>query len=300
MRVRSGVRVSTARRLARISRSSGMSTVVFILHTVDPYSHIGPEIPRDRPALAVGALAVSAVLGSVLADWSFRLVMAVSIIPQAVGLILCFFVHEPVREARDRGPGPLYLLAEAVRRFFGNPRIAAVGGAIMLSSAVGEACYQFSSAFIASLWPIWAIGVSRTLSNLGAAVSFRIAGRPIDRFRELRLLIAARLYGWFPYVVALVFPSVASPVIMSSSSLLFGVSVVSGESLLQKEFSDEQRATMGSVGSMGESFRMALFAPILGLVADAARPAMALLAAQLLMSVSIAILMLELARARRK
>jgi sugar phosphate permease len=87
-------------------------------------------------------------------------------------------------------------------------------------------------------------------------------------------------------------------VILSSSSVFFGVSVVSSENLLQKEFSDGERATMGSIGSMGESVLGAIFAPLLGLVADAAGPAIALLAAQGVMLVPVAILVAEAARGR--
>ncbi len=246
------------------------------------------------------ALAASAVLGSLVAAWSFRLVMAISVAPQAAATIVGLFVREPARAATESGPGPLAIFTRAFRRFFRNPRIVRVGGANMLSNAVGEACFQFSSAFIASLWPVWAIGISRTLANLGAFASFRFAGRLIDRFRELPLLIAARLYGRAAAVVATVFPSVVSPVILSSSSVFFGVSVVSSENVLQKEFTDSERATMGSIGSMGESVLTAVFAPLLGLVADATGPAIALLAAQGVMLVPIAILVAEAARGRRR
>jgi MFS family permease len=245
------------------------------------------------------ALAASAVLGSLVASWSFRLVMAISIAPQVAATVLCLFVREPARAQTERGPGPLAILGEALRRFFRNPRIVRIGGANMLSNAVGEACFQFSGAFIASLWPVWAIGISRTLSNLGAFASFRFAGRLIDRYRELPLLIAARLYGWVSTIVATVFPSVVSPVILSSSSVFFGVSIVSSENILQKEYADSERATMGSVASMGEGVLTALFAPLLGLAADAAGPAIALLAAQGLMLVPVAILVAEAARSRR-
>jgi MFS family permease len=245
------------------------------------------------------ALAASAVLGSLVASWSFRLVMAMSVAPQLAATVLCLSVREPARAVTARGPGPLAILADALRRFFRNPRIVRVGGANMLANAVGEACFQFSSAFIASLWPVWAIGISRTLSNLGAFASFRYAGRLIDRYKELPLLIAARLYGRVSTIVATVFPSVVSPVILSSSSAFFGVSVVSSENILQREFSDGERATMGSVASMGESVLAALFAPLLGLAGDAAGPAVALLAAQAVMIVPIAILVVDASRDAR-
>jgi len=245
------------------------------------------------------ALAVSALLGSLIAQDSFRLVMAASVAPQAAALVLSLLVPEPVRRERADGPGPFRLFAEAVRRFFGNRRILAVGGANMVSNALGEACYQFSSAFIATLWPVWAIGIARTLSNFGAAVSFKLSGRLIDRFKELPLLVAARLYGRVAHGIAVALPTVASPVIISSSSLFFGVSVVAGENVLQKEFSDGERATMGSIGAMGESILIAAFAPLLGLLADAVGAAMALLAAQVLMLAPIAVLAAEVRRGGR-
>jgi len=246
------------------------------------------------------ALAASAVLGSVVAAWSFRLAVVLSIVPQAAAAVLSLFVREPARSTAAHGLGPLAILVQALRQFFRNARIVRVGGANVLSNAVGEACFQFSSAFVASLWPVWAIGAGRVVANVGAAVSFRIAGRLIDRFRELPLLIASRLYGRLSAVAATVFPSVASPLVLSSSSVFFGVSVVSTQNLLQKEFSDGERATMGSLGSMAESVLAALFAPLLGLVADATGPATALLAAQGVMAVPIVILLAEAVRERRR
>jgi MFS family permease len=263
------------------------------------------------------ALAVSALLGSLVAQDSFRLVMVLSVIPQAASLVLSLFIPGTAREERaagtraagtavllarspaERGSDPVRLFVRAVRRFFSNRRIVAVGGANMVSDAVGEACYQFSSAFVATLWPVWAIGIARTLSNFGAAVSFKVSGKLIDRFKELPLLIAARLYGRVAHIAAVVLPTPASPVIISSSSLFFGVSVVSGESVLQKEFSDDERATMGSIGSMGGSLLMAAFAPLLGLLADAVGPAKALLCAQLFMLAPLGVLWREASRGGR-
>ncbi len=244
------------------------------------------------------ALAVSAALGGIISASSFRLVMAASAVPQAAALILSFMVPEPRRREKEAGPGPVRLFLDAVRKFFRNPRILAVGGSNMMAYAAGEACFQFSGIFIASLWPLWAVGLSRTLSNLGAAVSFKLSGRLIDRFKELPLLFVSRLYGRVAHIAAAAVPTVASPVIMASTSLFFGVSIVSGESLMQKEFSDAERATMGSIGSLGGNLLMAAFAPVMGLVADAAGAAAAVLSAQAFMLIPLAILFVELRRAK--
>ena len=92
------------------------------------------------------------------------------------------------------------------------------------------------------------------------------------------------------HVIALVFPGKVSPVLFSSTSLLFGVSVVSSESIMQKRFSDTERATMGSVKSFAGSLLFAIFASLLGLAADAWGPITALLASQAVMVIPIVIL----------
>jgi hypothetical protein len=104
------------------------------------------------------------------------------------------------------------------------------------------------------------------------------------------MLLAARIIGRVMHVIALVFPGKVSPVLFSSTSLLFGVSVVSSESIMQKRFSDTERATMGSVKSFAGSLLFAIFAPLLGLAADAWGPITALLASQAVMVIPIVIL----------
>jgi hypothetical protein len=82
-------------------------------------------------------------------------------------------------------------------------------------------------------------------------------------------------------IFSLLVPTVLSPALMSTTSLFYGVKMVAQNSLLQKEFSEYQRATMGSLNSFGGSILLALFSFFLGLTADALSPVKGLLIFQI-------------------
>jgi MFS family permease len=250
------------------------------------------------------ALALSALAGSALAQSSFRLVLGLSVLPQAAALFVAFRIAEPARSAGAREKSPGFREAgrhflDSIKLFFSNRRLVAVSSANALSGALGETGFQFSAAFIGALWPVWAIGLSKTLSNAGAALSFRLSGKIIDRFGAFPVLIASRAVGRAVEITASLLPGPASPLLLSSTSLLFGTSVVSAESIVQKEFSDEQRATMGSIGSMMESLLFVAASPLLGLLADGIGPVKAYLWTQVLMIAPAIALWVEMRRVKR-
>lgn len=74
-----------------------------------------------------------------------------------------------------------------------------------------------------------------------------------------------------------------SPIIMASTSFLYGAGSVAGDTLQQKEFSDEQRATMSSLVSFGGNICVALSSLLLGIIADNWGVVVALVFAQLVL-----------------
>ena len=90
-------------------------------------------------------------------------------------------------------------------------------------------------------------------------------------------------------MIALVFPSIASPALMSSTSLFYGVTSTAKETLLQREFSSSQRATMGSLNSLFGSLAFAIVSFGLGLFADKLGPIKALLIIQVCMVIVVGI-----------
>lgn len=212
--------------------------------------------------------------------------MWLSVVPQIICCFLAYRVVEPKYHGKISGNVFIHL-KEAYLNFIRNKKLRLLSLSHILGYSFGEASYQFQSAFYSTLWPLWAIGIAKTLSNIGAAISFSFAGRITNRFNRFKILIADNLYSRLINIVSVAFPSVLSPLLMPTTSLFFGVTSVAKNSLFQKEFSDGQRATMGSLNAFVGSIFFGIIAVMLGLVADKLSPAKALLVFQIIQFVNL-------------
>ena len=161
--------------------------------------------------------------------------------------------------------------------FIHNKKLRLLSIASILGYSTSELGWQFKSAFIVTVWPIWAIGISRMLPSFGASLSFYFSGKLIKRFKEINIILFDSVYGKLISFISLIFPSVFSPILMSTPSFLFGVTTVAENTLMQREFTDHQRATMSSLNSLGGSIGFAIMSLVLGGLADAMGPAKALI-----------------------
>lgn len=228
------------------------------------------------------SLAVSAILGSILASWSFALIMWLSVIPQVICLFLSFMLKEPKVQLAESGN--IYLhLKEAVFQFFHNKRLRLLSLSSIIYEGLGEAAFQFQAAFYNTVWPLWAIGIAKAISFVVATFSFHFSGRIIRKYSSLKVLITQSLYGRSIGIIAAAFPTALSPLLMSSTSLFYGVASVAKSSLLQKEFQDKQRSTMGSLNSFAGNILYGIVAFLLGFAADVLSPAKGLLIIQILL-----------------
>ena len=225
------------------------------------------------------ALALGAVIGSFLANNSFIIVMWISVIPQ----IMCFFISLLIVEPHihlEKSTNIYAHMKEALLLFKTNKKLRLVSVAGMIGSSVGEASFQLSATFYRLLWPIWAIGIAKMFSYLGATTSFYFSGPLIDKFKEIKTILIGNVYSRAVVLIALVFPTQLSPFMMATTSIFYGSGSVAKDSLLQKEFTPHQRATIASLNSLAESLLFALFAFVLGLIGDRIGPAKALILAQ--------------------
>lgn len=233
------------------------------------------------------ALAVSALIGSVvLGWWTFKVLFWLSVIPQVVGFFIAFGLVEPKRHYQKIETNVFEHLRDALRKFKENAKLRTLSFAKILDHSIGESMHQFSPAFLATLWPVWAISLARVLSHIFAASGYRVAGRLIKKFGELRVLLWGGSANFAVGTAIIAYPTIATPLINSLTSFGFGTGIVAQSSLLQKEFSDEQRATMSSLTSLAGSLFFAIAAFVLGTWADKVGPTYALLTGQLL-SISV-------------
>jgi len=222
------------------------------------------------------ALAISGLSGGIIAYFSFSVLMWISVIPPIICLFLGLKLTE-VKKISQEQENIFVHIKIALKNFKSNFKLRQISLVSIIRFGIGEAAWQFRSAFIATLWPIWAIGISQVLSNIGAAVSFHFSGRLIKKFTAIKILIFENFVTKSIDITSLIFANIFSPAIMSLTSLLYGVSETSKQKLLQQEFTDNQRATMGSLTSLFGSIFFAIFAIFLGILADKFGPRNALL-----------------------
>lgn len=213
------------------------------------------------------ALASSGLLGGIIANWSFPLVMWLSVIPQIICVLLSLHIKDIKRIAEPKSH-VWQDLSKAWQGFLHNPQLRLLSYASVVNYATGEAVYEFQSAFYNMLLPVWLVGIVKTLANVVAAIGFYLSGRTMRRFHEVTVLMFGAIYSRVANSISLLFPTIVSPFLMMSTSFFFGLGTTASRSLMQKDFTDKQRATMSSLNSFAGSLVFGILTFTLGLCAD--------------------------------
>lgn len=221
------------------------------------------------------AMGISAGLSGLIAFFSFHYLLWFSVFIQVGLLVVSYLIIEP-HFRQKLNTNVFAHTKEAFALFIKNKKLRLLSIASIISYSTSELKWQFGSAFVATVWPLWAIGISKMLPSLGASLSFYFSGKLIHKFKAITILLFDSIYGKVISFISLIFPTVFSPLLMSTPSFLFGVSSVAETTLMQYEFSDHQRATMSSLNSLGGSIGFAIMTLVLGGLADFLGPAKAL------------------------
>ncbi len=221
-------------------------------------------------------LTISAVIGSVIANFSFIYVMWLAVVSQVILLFVSYKFLEP-RFHHKEDTNIYAHLREALALFISNKKLRLLSLATMLDNGLSELAYQFRGAFYITIWPIWALGIASVVSNACASAGFYFSGKVLAKMKAETAVLLRSATDRVINIFSLVFPTVLSPVIMSSTSFLYGVGTVAENELRQKEYTNHQRATMSSLVSLGRSIGAAFMTLVLGKSADVLGPRLALL-----------------------
>jgi MFS family permease len=223
---------------------------------------------------------VSTVMGGILAVYSLSLLFKLSIIPQIMGVLVVLGITEPKTIKTPMTSMALHL-KEALRMYITNLKVRYISLASVIGFAIGESTWSFQAVFYNLFLPTWATSLVMSLNFLTSTISFRLSGRLISRFKAIWVLLYTEIYGRTLYLIALLFPSIASPFLIATASVTYGPSTVAQSSILQKEFTDTQRATMSSINSFVGNCFYALVSVFIGFIADNYGPTRAMLLGQI-------------------
>lgn len=233
-------------------------------------------------------IAISAAIGGIIGSFSLSVLMWLSIIPQIIMTFINYLLIEP-KTKHCHNTNVYTHIAEAVKLFVSNKRLRALSLADVISFSTGEVSFQFRASFFASIWPAWAIGLLNTIVQFGASASYYFGHILIKKLGHTKLLLLRSIVGKISGLIAFGIPSIFSPLITVIPSFLYGAGQVSKNTLMQHEFTNEQRATMSSLNSFLSSIGFALASVLVGFYADKTTPQTALV---LLTAVSIPIIVI--------
>lgn len=211
--------------------------------------------------------AIGAIAGGVVAYLtSFTVVMWISVIPKVINLVIATLIVEPKSNTNKIHENPYEHLKEAWQLIKGNKTLMKQFIADGLGDGIGEATYQFRAKFYQMVWPIWALGIPGLLSNIGAFFGNWYSGKIIKKYGNKNTLIIGNVYSILSNVLGVIFQNVISPIIIVTNSVI--PTKVAKEGMANKVYSDKHRATMASMKSLVGSLMYAIFAVLVGLVAD--------------------------------
>jgi hypothetical protein len=239
-------------------------------------------------AIEAAGFGLAALAGGVIASRSIGLALWLSVLTQALAFVVALRVTEPASMSRAT-LNPYGHLREAAAAFGKNSRLRLLTLAQTWSEALGESSYQFSPIFLQTILPLWGIGVMRSAMDLLSATGFYLSGAVIDRLGALRALVGRFLGDRALMLLAYGAPGPWSPVLLAVTALTYGSAQVAQGTLTQREFTHQQRATMGSLDALVGSIGLAAVSVAIGFIADRIGPRNVLLLAQVLLLPVIAI-----------
>jgi MFS family permease len=225
---------------------------------------------------------IAAFVGGFLASRSFALALWLSVATQVIAFVISLYLTEPRAHSKS-DLHPYAHLKESIRGFKNNRKLRLLTFASVWRESISESSYQFLPAFMATLWPVWAIGLQRTAVSVISATSYYFGDRVVDRYKSLPTVLWTFLINRTINILSFGIPTGVSPASLAMTATTYGPVNIAQESLNQKEFTDEQRATMGSLISILMSIGFGVIAFVIGYVADIIGPGKILLIGELLM-----------------
>lgn len=221
---------------------------------------------------------LAALLSGFIAHWSITFFMWINLIPQLLAFITTIFLKEIHHNNTQTN---IYShLKEALWEIKENINLRYLSLSSIFGGA-GLAAFEFQVAVYSAVWPTWAIGIARAIQEAGVIPGFFYAGKIIDKIGAVKIMTISMFTSVLGNILAGISKSFISPFFIMASLPLYGPSDTAEQSLLQKEFTEKQRATIASLNSLGSSIYFSIVLYICGIIANQYGPFVALIVTQI-------------------
>ncbi len=233
---------------------------------------IGRFTSMGQAGLALGGIVCGLMLWAGL---DYRTLVLLTLIPLSLNIFLATLTIEPPVHFIKEG-NSLAHMKTAMKLIVKNKKLRLLALAVTIQNGTGFSSYYFTPGFLATVWPAWMVPLYRTGQNGIGAISFWFAGSVVRRLGAIRVLFVGSLIGNILGLLAYVTETFLSPFLLMLTQVTYALGTTANQSLQQENFSDAQRATMGSLISFSTSIVMGLATLFLGFLSDMTSPAMAL------------------------
>lgn len=215
------------------------------------------------------ALAASGVLATIClwAGLTYRDLMMLSLISVGISVCLSLFTIEPPRHQREESHTGQHLL-QAFHLILKHPHLRWLALASAIRTGLSQPAQSFMPAFVETVWPLWLTPLYRTAQNGIGSLGFWFSGRITKRIGTLKALFIGTAVSSSLSLIAYVFASVFSPLLLIITQLSYAVTRTADGALQQATFSNAQRATMGSLISFAGAIVGGLSSLLIGFLAD--------------------------------
>lgn len=226
-----------------------------------------------------------AVMGTVtgLLIWigfDYRTLVLMSLPPLFITVLLAWFTVEPPEHIIE-DQTPWQHMKKAAKLIAKNGKLRLLAVASALQTGAGQSNYYFTPSFVASVWPEWLTSVYRTGQHIIGTIGFWYAGTVIKRFGALKTLMGVTFLANVVQITALGIANFFSPLMMIFTQFSYAFGTTAERTVQQQNFTDAQRATMGSLISFFAGIFLALNGLLMGWLSDQWGPAFAMLSTYL-------------------
>lgn len=191
--------------------------------------------------------------------------MYISIIPRIINIIVAILIKEPKTEINNNNK-LFEKMWNSLKVTIKSKTLREQVIADSISQGMGEATFQIRSEFYKLVWPQWALGIPNALSNIGSFLGNWFSDKIIKKIGNKKTIIIGEGYSIISNVIAVLSKNIISPFIMVTNSII--PTGVVKSSISQRLYEDEYRSSMASIKSFFGSIMYAIFAIIIGIVAD--------------------------------
>jgi len=147
-----------------------------------------------------------------------------------------------------------------------------------LESSIEVTIHRFEAAYFKSLVSESLIALIRVFKQIFGAVGFYLFSF-ISKHNPLKIYTFSLLLNTFFRTLAVLLNNTLTPFFMAFINLFYGPTTTTSTTILQQNFSAQQRATLHSLLSLASGFMVVLMMCVLGFMADMFSPQTAILSA---------------------